>query len=148
MELWPGFDNHLRICARLGCLLWFEYHFPMNPQYLWLTDAVQLLTFFVVGPVLGIAIAYAAWRGKPQNTNPKRYGLVCVASGVTASLLFALAKWINADVRTAHYFLQLACFLVSGLLFGVFMGSGCSVLLGLWRWHGSTRLTDDNQKGR
>jgi hypothetical protein len=120
----------------------------MNPRYLWLTDAIQLLTFFVVGPVLAIAIAYAAWRGKPQSINPERYGLVCVASGLTASLLFGFAKWINADVRTAKYPAQLACFLVSGLLFGIFMGSGCSVLLRLLRWHKTTRLADGNQKER
>lgn len=59
----------------------------MNPDYLWLTGAIQLLTFFVVGPVLAIAIAYAAWREKPRNVNYGRYGMVCVASGVTASLL-------------------------------------------------------------
>jgi hypothetical protein len=32
----------------------------MNPDYLWLTGAMQLLTLFVVGPVIAIAIAYAA----------------------------------------------------------------------------------------
>jgi hypothetical protein len=70
-----------------------------------------------------------------------RYGIVCVASGVTAFLLFGFAKWMNADVRTAQYFWQLACVLLSGLLFGVFMGCGFSVLLRLWRWHKTTRLT-------
>lgn len=64
----------------------------MNPDYLRLTDALQLLTFFVVGPVVAIAIACAAWRGEPQNFNPWRYGRVCVASGVTAFLLFGYAK--------------------------------------------------------
>jgi hypothetical protein len=116
----------------------------MNPNYLWLTGAMQLLTFFVVGPVLAIAIAYAAWRGKPQDFNRERYWMVCVASGMAAFLLFGFAKWMNADVRTAQYFLQLACVLLSGLLFGVFMGCGFSVLLGLWRWHNTTRLKHDN----
>jgi hypothetical protein len=45
----------------------------MNPDYLWL---IELLTFFLVGPVLAIAIAYAAWRGKRNNFNPKRYEIV------------------------------------------------------------------------
>jgi hypothetical protein len=120
----------------------------MNPDYLWLTGALELLTFFVVGPVLAIAIAYAAWRGKPQNFNPERYGIVCIASGVTAFLLFGFAKWMNADVRTTQYFLQLACVLLSGLLFGVFMGCGFPVLLRLWRWHKTTRLPDDHQTER
>jgi hypothetical protein len=113
----------------------------MNPEYLWLTGAMQLLTFFVVGPALTIAIAYGAWRAKPQNLNPERYGMLCITSGVAAFLLFGFAKWINADVRTAQYFLELACVLLSGPLFGVFAGCGFSVLLRLWRWHKTTRLT-------
>ena len=38
----------------------------MNPRYLWLTDAIQLLTFFVVGPVL--AIANRVYRVAGENT--------------------------------------------------------------------------------
>jgi hypothetical protein len=124
------------------------YPLPMNPDYLWLTGALQLLTFFVVGPALAIATAYAAWRGKPQNSNPRRYGTVCVASGVTAFLLFGFAKWMNADVRTTQYFVQLSCVLLSGLLFGVCIGSFIPVLLHVWRWHKTTRLVDHNQTGR
>lgn len=112
----------------------------MNPGYLWLTDAIQLLTFFVVGPVLAAAIAFSAWRGKLQNAMPERFRVLCVASGATAFLLFAFAKWINADVRTPWYFLQVACVLFSGLSFGIFMGCGPSVLLHSWRSHKATRL--------
>jgi protein-S-isoprenylcysteine O-methyltransferase Ste14 len=114
----------------------------MNPHYLWLTEAIELLTFFVLMPTIAIAIAYAAWRGKPQNASPKQYGTVCVASGVTSSLLILFAKWINADVRTPQYFVQLACLLSALLLFGVSMGCGLPVLLHFWRWHRATRLTD------
>jgi hypothetical protein len=114
----------------------------VNPNYLWLTEAIEVLTFFVLMPAIAIAIAYAAWRGKPQNVSPRQYGTVCVASGVTASLVFVLVKWMNADVRTAQYFLQLACLLLSLLLFGVSMGCGVPVLLHFWGWHKATRLTD------
>jgi hypothetical protein len=120
----------------------------MNPKYLWLTDALQLLTFFIVGPVLAIAIGYGAWRRTPQNFDLKRHGIVCVASGIAAFLLFGFAKWMNADVRTAQYFLQLACVLLSGLLFGVYMGYGFCVLVGLLRWHNKTRLTRDDETQR
>lgn len=116
--------------------------FAMNPDYLWLTGALQLLTFFVVGPVLAIAIAYTVWREKPQNFNSRRYATLCAMSGAIAFLLFAFAKWLNADARTPQYFLQLASFLLSGLLFGMFMGCGFSMLLGVLRWHRATRLRD------
>jgi hypothetical protein len=117
----------------------------MNPDYLCLTGALQLLTLFVVGPAIAIAIAYAAWRGRPQNFNPQRYGMLCVASGVTASLMLVLAKWINADVRTPQYFLQLACVLLGGLSLGVGMGCFFPVLFHVWRWHKTTRLANHNQ---
>src|SRR5258706_6629422 len=116
----------------------------MNPEYLWLTGALQLLTFFVVGPLLAIAVGYAAWR-KPQSFNREQFGMVCVAAGVAAVLMFVCARRINADVRETQYFFQLACVLLGGLLFGVFMGCGGVVLLRLWLWHKATRLTDDNQ---
>ena len=118
----------------------------MNPDCLWLTGALQLLTFFVVGPVLAIAIAYTAWRGKPQNFDSGRYGMLCVMSGAIAFLLFAFAKWLNADVRTSQYFLQLTAVLLSGLLFGVFMGCGFSALLRVLRWHRATRLRGDQEE--
>jgi len=113
----------------------------MNPDYLWLTTAIELLTFFAIGPVLAVVIAYAAWRGKPRTFVFRRYGTLWVASGVAALLLLAFAKWIDADVRTAQYFLQLASVLLSGLLFGVCSGCGLAVLLRLWHWHQRTRLT-------
>ena len=116
----------------------------MNPEYLWLADTIQLLTFFVVGPALAIGIGYAAWRGKPENFSPKRYGVVCITSGVTAVLLFALVKWMNVDVRTPQYFVEVTCVLLSGLLFGVCMGCGVSVLLSMWRWHKATSLAGDH----
>jgi hypothetical protein len=105
----------------------------VNPV-IWLTDAIQILTFFVIGPVLAAAIAFSALRGILQNAMPERFRVLCVASGATAFLRFAFAKWINADVRTPWYFLQVACVLFSGLRFGVFMGCGASVLLRSSRW--------------
>jgi len=118
----------------------------MNPDYLWLTGALQLLTIFIAGPVIGIAMAYAAWRRRAQDLNPRRYGKLCVASGVSACLLWVLAKWLNADVRTPQYFLQLTFVLVGGLLFGIAVGSLFPVLLHFWQWHKGTRLADDQAR--
>lgn len=116
----------------------------MTPHYLWLTDAVQLLTFFVIGPLIAIAIAYAIWQRRQQNFALKRYRTMCIVSCGAAILLLVFAKWMNADVRTPQYFLQLAALLIGGLLFGVGMGSSLTVLLGLWNWHKMTRLTSNN----
>ena len=112
----------------------------MNPHYLWLTEGLELSTFFVFGPALAIIIAYRVWREKEHTPNPKRYGMWCIVSGGAALILFAFAKWIDADVRTPQYFLQLASVLLSVLSFGVCQGFFLSVLLDLWRWHNTTRL--------
>ena len=117
----------------------------MNPDYLWLTGAIQLLTIFVVGPLVGSAIAYAAWRGKPQGFRAEHYVVAWIASGAAVLLLFGFAKHLNADVRTAQYFLQLSCVLLGGVLFGAFMGSGLAVVLHAWRWHKKTRAMNHNQ---
>ncbi|HEV7220618.1 MAG: hypothetical protein ACHP8A_03505 [Terriglobales bacterium] len=120
----------------------------MNPKYLWLADALQLLVFFVVGPVLAIAIAYSGWRGKSRRFTSERFGIVCVVSGIAAVLMLVCARRINADVRDAQYFLQLGCMLLSGLLFGVYMGCGGVLILRMWFWHKATRVVDNNRTGR
>jgi|ERR1035438_464114 hypothetical protein len=111
----------------------------MNPKYLWSTEALELLSFFFIQPVIGVVIAYKAWRGQPENLS--RYGVPCVASGVTAVLLIVFAKWLNADVRTSVYLLQVACLVLGFLLFGVCMGCGFSIFLRMWHWHKKSRLS-------
>ena len=121
----------------------------MNPKYLPLVDALEFLTVFGIGPLLACAIAYAAWSRKPRTFTARQWRLVCVASGVAALLLFAFAKWLDADVRTSQFFLQLAAVLVFGLLWGVFMGAGAAVLLDVlpaaWRFHKRTGLSDNDR---
>ena len=117
----------------------------MNPQFLWLVDAVLFLALFVCAPALGFVIAYAAWSGKPQTFDPERYGddrVLLVVFGVSAFVLLIFAKLLNADVRTAWFLLQLACFMLGSLLFGVAMGCCCSVFMRVLRWHKATRLSD------
>jgi len=82
---------------------------------------------------------------KATELQPQAVRDVVVASGVIASLLLGVAKWINADVRTAQYFLQLDCVLSGGLLLGVGVGALIPVLLNVWRWHKTTSLADPNQ---
>ena len=33
----------------------------MNPHYHWLTEGLELITFFFIAPALAIVIAYKAW---------------------------------------------------------------------------------------
>lgn len=120
----------------------------MNPQYLWLTEALELLSLIVVVPALAIAIPYAAWRGKLPSINVGRYGTACATSGGAAVILLLCAKWIKADVREPQYFVQLACVLLGLLVFGVYMGSGIVVLIRAWLWHRATRLKDDDHTER
>lgn len=112
----------------------------MNPAYyLRLTEGLELLTFCVLQPSLALAIAYRAWRERPENLS--RYKVPCLVSGATAVLLILFVRWLNADVRTFVYFLQVACFVAGFLLFGVCMGCGFAVLLSVWHWHKRTRLS-------
>jgi hypothetical protein len=120
----------------------------MSPHYLRLTEALELLAFFVIAPALGIVIAERAWRERARSLNPKRDGMRCVASSGAALSLFGLARWIDADVRTPQYFLQLTCVLLSLLSLGVSMVCFFSVLLSSWRWHKGTRLTGNPRRTR
>jgi len=110
----------------------------MNPHNHWITEGLELITFFFIAPALAIVIAYRAWR---ERANPKKYGTRCVASGGAALVLLAVVKWLDADIRTPQYFLQLAFALLSFLLFGACVGYFFSVLLDMWRWRNSTRAT-------
>jgi hypothetical protein len=110
----------------------------MIPHYHWLTEGSELITLFFIGPALAIAIAYKAWR---ERAIAKQHGMRCVASGGAALVLFGVAKWLDADIRTPQYFLQLACALLSFLLFGSCVGYFFSVLLRMWHWHNSTHPT-------
>ena len=110
----------------------------MNPHYHWITEGVELLSFFLFAPVLTILVAYKGWR---ERADPKQYGVRCIASGGTAVALFGVAKWINADIRTPQYLAQWACIVLSLLLVGVCAGWLFSVLISIWHWHKSTSAT-------
>jgi hypothetical protein len=107
-------------------------------HYLWLTESLLLLTFFLVQPILVLVIAWKAWRERPENL--RRYRIPCLASGSAAVLLIIFAKCLNAHVGVA-YLVQVACLVLGVALFGASMGCGFAVLLDLWRWHKNTRLS-------
>jgi hypothetical protein len=110
----------------------------MNPHYHWLTEGVELISFFLVAPALTIVVAYKGWR---ERANPKRNGMRCVASGGIAVVLFCVAKWMDTYTRTPQYLFQWAFVVLSFLLPGVCSGWFFSLLLGMWHWNKSTRAT-------
>jgi hypothetical protein len=112
----------------------------MNPHYLWLTEGLELITFFVGVPMIALGIAYAAWRSTPQSLISRRSRAIGIVSGVTAFLLFGLARWIHPDPRDLDYFLYLICVLAGLVLIGIFMGCGFCEMLRLWQWHRRTAL--------
>ncbi len=117
----------------------------MNPDYLWVTEGLQLIAMLGVMPLLALAIGYVAWRGKSPFFKSGRYRIIGLASLIASLLLFGLAHWIDADVRSAEYFVELGVFVLSVVLFGVAIGCGFGEFLRMWRWHRRTKLQGYSQ---
>ena len=92
---------------------------------LWVEAGLLLLTFFVVVPLIAAAIGYAAWKGKPKNFSREMYWTAFAAATVVSLFLMVFAQRMHADVRTWLYLVQVACFGLGALLFGV--AGGCMV---------------------
>jgi len=102
----------------------------MDPRYLKIVDALVLLALFAGAPAISAVVGYAAWKGRPSGFDRERYALSFVASGAAAMFLMMYAQRM-ADVRTAQYYLQLACFLLGVFLFGI--AGGCVFGVFLYR---------------
>ena len=92
---------------------------------LWVEAAFFIFTFFVIVPSIAAAIGYAAWKGKPKNFDCEMYWTAFAAATGVSLFLIVFAQRMNADVRTWQYLLQLACFSLGTLLFGV--AGGCMI---------------------
>jgi membrane protease YdiL (CAAX protease family) len=92
---------------------------------LWVEAALLIFTFFVIVPSIAAAIGYAAWKGKPKNFDREMYWTAFAAATGVSLFLMLFAQRMNADVRTWQYLLQLACFSLGALLFGV--AGGCMI---------------------
>jgi hypothetical protein len=84
-----------------------------------------LLMFFVIVPLTAASIGYAAWKGKPKNFSRDMYWTVFAATTVVSLSLMMLAQQMHADIRTWLYPVQIACFGLGALLFGV--AGGCMI---------------------
>ena len=84
-----------------------------------------ILTFFVFVPSIAAAIGYAAWKGKPKNFDREMYWTAFAAAMIVSAFLMIFAQRMHADVRTWQYIVQVACFTLGTVLFGV--AAGCVV---------------------
>ena len=92
----------------------------MNPHYLWLTERLESFNVLLVRT--STCDCHCVQVLAEEGPNSKLHGTRCVAFITSFILLFVLAKWIDADVRTPQYFLQLTCVLLSFLSFGLAQG--------------------------
>jgi hypothetical protein len=82
---------------------------------------------FAAAPAIAAMVGYIAWKGKPTNFDRGMYFTAFVVAGGIAAFLIACAIRMKADVRSWQYILQLACFIVGALIFGVAMGCGVGI---------------------
>lgn len=101
----------------------------MNPRYLPIIDALELSILFVGLPAIWALIGYAAWNGKPNGFDRAKFGSLAIAAGAAAFFLFVHAQRMHADVRTPMFFVQLTCFMLGVLLFGIAGGFMLGVVL-------------------
>jgi hypothetical protein len=94
---------------------------------LWIVDGFLLLTLFAGAPAIAAAIGYAAWKGKPKGLDRGTFVMAFVATIAASGFLMVYAQRMQADIRTWQYLLQLACFELGALLFGVAGGCGVGI---------------------
>jgi hypothetical protein len=115
--------------------VWFRVGYSSSAMHsetgLWVEAGLLLLTFFVVVPSIAAAIGYAAWKGKPKSFNREMYWTAFAAAAVVSLFLMVFAQRMHADVRTWLYLVQVACFGLGALLFGV--AGGCMVSIFTYR---------------
>ncbi len=97
----------------------------MDPRYLPIVDGLLLFALFVGAPSISAAIGYVAWKGKPNGFDRERFGLSAITAGAPGIALVVYAQRMQANVRTAQYLLQLACFVLGVVLLEV--AGGCFV---------------------
>ena len=101
---------------------------PMDSKTaVWIVDGLLLLIFFVGGPSIVVAIAYAARKGRPMSFDRDSYVLGFVACILASGFLVVYAQRMHADVGTLRYLAQIASGGLGLLLLGIAMGCGIGI---------------------
>ena len=70
-------------------------------------------------PCIAAVIGFAAWNGKPKNFDRHSYVLGFVATMLVSFIILGFATNMHADIRTWQYALEIACFTLGAITFGV-----------------------------
>ena len=92
---------------------------------LWILDLMLLFILFVLAPLVAALIARAAWKGKPDNFSREKYIVALVVSTIIACVLMVNAHWLQADITSGKFLVELICFILGAAMFGV--AGGCLV---------------------
>lgn len=110
---------------------------------LWILDLMLLFILFVLAPVIAACIARAAWKGQPENLKRENYFILLVISAIAGCVLMIKAHWLQADITTGTFLVELICFIVGAAMFGV--AGGC--LVGFFVYgRGRSMLKEELQK--
>ena len=92
-----------------------------------IVDGLLFLALFMGVPAIAAGTGYAALKGRPKNFDHESYAMGFVACLLASGFLLVYAQRTQADVRTWQYLLQLACFGLGLLLFGIAGGCGIGI---------------------
>jgi len=85
-------------------------------------SGLYLIVMFLSIPCIAAVIGYAAWNGKPKSFDRHSYVLGFVATMLVSIIFLSFATSMHADIRTWHYAVEIACFTLGAITFGVSSG--------------------------